>query len=56
MAHSRKKPFVCRQCGRGFRRTHIREHTKGKNLICSKCREDFLLKSLVIRHQRTHLL
>ncbi|XP_021102050.1 histone-lysine N-methyltransferase PRDM9 isoform X2 [Heterocephalus glaber] len=54
-----EKPYVCRECGRGFSRKssltqHQRTHTGEKPYVCRECGRGFSRKSCLIRHQGTH--
>ncbi|XP_035878508.1 histone-lysine N-methyltransferase PRDM9-like isoform X2 [Phyllostomus discolor] len=57
--YSGEKPYVCKECGRGFTRKsnlirHQRGHSGEKPYVCTECGRGFTQKSHLITHQRTH--
>ncbi|XP_059561722.1 zinc finger protein 343 isoform X1 [Myotis daubentonii] len=56
---SEEKPYVCRECGRGFNNKsnlnrHHRTHSMEKPYVCGDCGRGFSLMAILVHHQRTH--
>uniref|UniRef100_A0A8C7X0T2 C2H2-type domain-containing protein n=1 Tax=Oryzias sinensis TaxID=183150 RepID=A0A8C7X0T2_9TELE len=56
ITHSQKKPHVCQQCGKAFKRSsHLQHiHTGQRNFVCSICTKRFREAGELQRHQRVH--
>ncbi|XP_066132955.1 histone-lysine N-methyltransferase PRDM9-like [Saccopteryx bilineata] len=58
--NSGEKPYVCRECERGFTRKksqllrHQRTHSGEKPYVCRECDQGFAQESTLLRHNRTH--
>ncbi|XP_020833558.1 uncharacterized protein LOC110201967 isoform X3 [Phascolarctos cinereus] len=55
-----RKPHVCLQCGKGFKRAgnlkkHINDHLAERPFVCGECGQRFRLKQILVSHQRTHI-
>ncbi|VVD05888.1 unnamed protein product, partial [Leptidea sinapis] len=57
--HSRDRPFICGECGRGFplKRhlvTHTKYHAGERPYVCNECGESFAQKEHLVMHSRFH--
>ncbi|XP_028968082.1 zinc finger protein 658B [Galendromus occidentalis] len=56
---TKKRPFVCSECGKAFRRRehverHMRMHTGERNFVCNSCGKTFSQKVHLENHLRIH--
>ena len=59
MSTLEKKPFVCKQCDKGFSvlgalKIHQRLHTGEKPFVCKQCDRGFSESGSLKKHQRVH--